>query len=598
MPKTLRKSRALFLFMALLLVFVTACGQKSEAPKTSAPSQTTTPAPQPAKPAVFNGAWPFLIAPKGHFNSFVATTYTLVGASPYADLVEEPMGMYRWADNSWMPLLATSWEVQGDNFVAKLRTGVKWSDGADFTADDVVTTFTVARLMKNVVWNYIDKVEAKDKSTVSFHMSKPSTVVQRYILRERIRPSSVYGEWAKKVNDLVARDAKLETDAYKQLRLEFEQFRPKDVIGTGPYKIDTGSITEAQMTLTRVPTAWNANTVKFEKIVLHSGETPTVTPLVLAKQVDYATHAFPPATEKQFEQTGLGIVRPPTYSGPALFFNHKNAAFQKPEVRQAFAHVIDRAEAGTVSLGKSGVATRFVAGFSDNLVPNWVSADDQKKFNPYPKDEKKAEELLQKAGFKKGSDGVWVTDKGARMEYELMVPSEYADWSATAETVAQQLTKFGIKTTVRGVTFSQVPIDIDAGKFALAIYTWGTGHPHPHFSFTRDLFERNYVQVNGPGMGFEMKQKTADGEVDFQALIVNAAEGMDEAKQKAAVTRAALAFNQLLPIIPLWERYGNNPTVSDRVQGWPADSDPILKNAVYADNPIVMKIMDGTIRPK
>ena len=37
--------------------------------------------------------------------------------------------------------LATSWELQGTNWVFKLREGVTWHDGSPFTADDVKYTF-------------------------------------------------------------------------------------------------------------------------------------------------------------------------------------------------------------------------------------------------------------------------------------------------------------------------------------------------------------------------------------------------------------------------------------------------------------------------
>lgn len=588
--------RRIWTWLAALTLVVTACGRGPAQPAPSqgqGPQQGSQQAAQPAKAAVFNGAWPYKVPPEGHFNTFV--TNGILGGSPYQDLIEMPLAFYRWADNGWLPLLATKWEFQGDNFVVTLRDGVKWSDGSEFTADDVVTTFTIGRLMKNAVWKYIDRVEAKDKRTVVFHMARPSTVVQRYVLREmRIRAHSVYGEWAKKVAALAQKDPKLESDEAKQLRLEFEKFRPKEMVSVGPYKIDTASLTEHQLTLVKVPTAWNASTVQFDKIVLHNGETPTITPLVLAKQVDYATHGFPPATEKQFEQSGIRIIRPPTYSGPALFFNHSIPALARPEVRQAMAYVIDRAENGTVALGKSGVAVKYMTGFSDNLVPLWLTPDDIKQLNTYDKDLNKAEELLKKAGFQKGPDGVWASARGERLEFELMFPAEYADWSAAAENVAQQLTRFGIKVTPRGVQFTEVPVQVDDGKFQLAIQGWGAGNPHPHFSYVNDLFVRNYVQAKGKGMNFQMKQ----GDLDFEELVVASADGMDEAKQKAAVAKVALAFNRLLPILPLWERYGNNASLPDRIAGWPADGDPILKNGLYADNPIVYLILDGKLKPK
>jgi peptide/nickel transport system substrate-binding protein len=94
--------------------------------------------------------------------------------------------------------------------------------------------------------------------------------------------------------------------------------------------------------------------VKFDRIVLFNGETPTVTPLVLAGDVDYATHGFPPATEKEYIQQGIRILRPPNYNGPALYLNHTVHPFEMKEFRQALAYAIDRQQNGTVSLGESG----------------------------------------------------------------------------------------------------------------------------------------------------------------------------------------------------------------------------------------------------
>ena len=70
-------------------------------------------------------------------------------------------------------------------------------------------------------------------------------------------------------------------------------------------------------------------------------------------------------------------------------------------------------------------------------------------------------------------------DKGKKMDYELTVPSDFADWSATAEVISQQLTKFGIKITVRGIQSQQQLADVNAGKFTLAIRALGHRQPAP-----------------------------------------------------------------------------------------------------------------------
>ncbi|HLZ08429.1 MAG TPA: peptide ABC transporter substrate-binding protein, partial [Chloroflexota bacterium] len=58
------------------------------------------------------------------------------------------------------------------------------------------------------------------------------------------------------------------------------------------------------------------------------------------------------------------------------------------------------------------------------------------------------------------------------------------------------------------------------------------------------------------------------------------------------------AFNELLPIIPIYERWAKNPMLEGvRVQGWlPADN-PIYTNSPYADSFVIMQILDGTLKP-
>ena len=551
----------------------------------------------PTGPQIFAGAYPYSVPPVGHLNMFVTNAITL---GIYQALFQPPLAMYYWADGTWMPLLATDWAIDpaAATLTVHLRQGVKWSNGDDFTAEDVVVTFLCRRLVKGTVWRFLDKVEATDDYTVVFHMSQPSTVVERYVIRnEAIVDRATYGEWADKLQALLAQGKDSDSDEWNALFQEFNAFRPETLNATGPYVIDMASINEARLTLVKNPTSWLADTVKFDLVYMYNGETPTVTPIVLAQQVDYATHGFPPATEKAFVEAGIRIIRPPIYSGPALYFNHTIYPFNVKEVRQAIAYAVDRAQNGTVSLGESGKPVQLMAGFSDNIVPLWVA--DTSVLNTYDLDPAKATSLLEGLGFKKGDDGVWVTDKGDRMEYELTVPAEYADWSAAAENLAEQLTSFGIKTVVRGVEFRQHPIDVNQGNFQMAIRGWGSGNPHPHFSFVQDLFTHNVEAAEGPGMSFPLVEPTeCCGEFDFEANIENMTIGLDLGAQKAMVAETAKAFNELLPIVPLWERYGNNPAMDGlHTCGWKPEGDPIYKNSPYADSFAVMMILDGTLYP-
>jgi len=342
-----------------------------------------------------------------------------------------------------------------------------------------------------------------------------------------------------------------------------------------------------------------ADKAAFDKIVNFNGETDTISAVVLSKDIDYATHGFAPATEKQMIEEGIRVLRPPTYGGAALLFNFGTNPEFTTEVRQALAHAINREQTGTVSLADSGIAVKYMTGMSDNLVPNWMSEEAIAGLNQYEFDVDKATELLTSAGWSKDGD-TWKKPDGSDAEYTLSWPAEFADYSATGADVVEQLNSFGFKMTGQPVTYTQIGIDIDQGKFQLAIQGWGSSsNPHPAFSFQTAFYTHNTLALNngGEGMQFPLQQTTqVAGDVDLDALTVASAEGMDAEQQKADVTTIAQVFNELLNIIPLYERYGNNAALEGvRVAAWPADDDPILKNSPYADGIPTMLMLTGQI---
>ncbi|MCX7796847.1 MAG: ABC transporter substrate-binding protein [bacterium] len=547
----------------------------------------------------FNGAWPYSPPPVGHFNTFVTNNLSL---GIYWDLMEQPLAMYLWATGKWIPLLAVKWSLNRNTntFRVYLRKGVRWQDGKLFTSKDVVTTFYIGYLYNWAVWRYIDRVSAIDDYTVDFHMSIPASpiVIERYILRTQIRSDAVYSKYASQVITLINQGKTRDSEEMKKLRSEFDQFRPERLIGTGPFILDPKNLTEAEVTLTRFDEYWDAKNINIDKIRIFNGETPAVTPLVLSGEVDYATHGFPPATERQFVQQGIRIVRPPTFAYVALIFNHSIYPLNVKEVRQAIAYAFKRDEAGYLSRGDSAKKIIYMSGMSDNLAPQWLSEAVLKRLNRYDYNPDLASKILTNLGFKKGPDGIWVTDKGQKMEFEILVAAEYADSSATAEYIAGELTKFGIKCTVRTATYSQVPTEIRQGRFHMAIQVMGAAHPHAHFSYYTNLVAWNYPSGFGPGINFPLTQNTKTvGKVDLDKLVTQSAQGYNILEQKKAIEKLALAFNELLPHVPVWDIYGNNPVREGiRVTGWLPDKDLIYKNPVYADNFAIIMILNGTLK--
>jgi peptide/nickel transport system substrate-binding protein len=594
------------LLLVLVLVFAGCQNPNAPAGGAAAPAGGDSAAAPAAEAPVagvseFHPAWPYSAPPVGHYNTFAPDGFAM---GIYQQLMEPSLFMYKWADGTWIPVAGQSWEWTDDVTIqVKLIEGAVWSDGSAFTSKDVIDTFTILRLLNQTVWRSLTEVKAVDDLTVQFVLNEPSNIAPRYVLRNaQIRASSVYGEWAQKTADLVAAGKTAEDQEWKDLLAEFNKFRPEDMVVLGPYKIDPASITESTMIWNKVETSWWADKVKFDRFVNYNGETPTITPLVLSGDVDYATHGFPPATVKQFQEQGYRILRPPIHNGPVIGFNHSLAPFNKKEFRQAIAYAIDRVQNGQIAFGESGVPVKYMAGMSDNFVDMWITEDAKAKLNPYDLDLAKAEELLTGIGFKKEADG-WHDDTGTLIEVEFLFQAEFADWSAAAKNACEQLTAFGIKCTGRSITYTQFDPEVNDGKFQLASLNFGSGNPHPQFSYEQNFRNRNQAKsgvgdLTKPGMSFDLVQTTdALGEVDINALIDAAGKGNDVDAQKEAISQLALIYNELLPGVPLWERYGNNPVPSRFAAGWLPDEDPIYLNNPYADSFVVIQILDGTLGP-
>jgi peptide/nickel transport system substrate-binding protein len=545
-----------------------------------------------AKGGEFHGAWPYVLAPQGHWNYYATNAFLSGGI--YPDLYIPSLAVYNWAGNKYDYWLAESSKQNGDNYDVKLRSGLKWDDGKAFTAKDVVTTYMVGRLAAYGIWNFIDKVEAVDDLNVRFHYTKPTSLGERLILRNGIKPDSVYGPLAKKAQDFYAGGGTNTTDAGKALIKEMNDFRPANPYSVGPYKIDPASVTAAQLTMVRNPGGLFADKVNFDKVVIYQGETAEVTPLVLNGDIDYATHGFPLATDKAFQDKGYRIIRGPILTGPALYINWETAPeLQDKRLRQAIAMAFNREEAGKIFYGTSARAPKYMAGYSDGLVPNWVNSADVSKLNAYAFDAAKADQLMKDAGYAKGGDGIYAKG-GKALSFELYFPSDFQDWAAAATYASDALNKFGIKITPRGAIRSTQLPDMNNGKFQIGLNPWGIGNPHPQASLVRPFREFN-KDATGGGMKYPLTQTYSGGSINFDTVLDDAITGYDTAKQKDPITKLSLAFNELLPIIPIYERLNNNPVNEKaRVSGWKPEGDPIYTQG-GADNFTIVMIMDGTL---
>ncbi len=402
---------------------------------------------------IFRAGYPYDAPPKGNFNLLPGVPGAITLGYLY-DLVLLPGAMYFWDSQKYFHLLAdpsSKLSADGKTLTYKVRPGLKWSDGKPVTAQDVYTTWTLEYLLGNPVFKYVDKITKTDAMTVTFRITSPAPIAEYYLLRGQIVSDAVYGQFMAEAEPMVKALTPNTDQAMVKLTQKVSSFKPKTVTASGPFNFDMDKVGDQQLTLVKNTSGYNADVVNFDTITVANGETEVVTPLILAKKIDYATHGFPVASAQEFGAQGFRIIASsPTYDGDGVFFNFgKHPEFADKRVRQALAYAIDRPQMGQASLGASGVPVKYMAGMSDVLVARWVSPADQAKLNPYPHDLTKAAQLLTQAGWKKqGSQ--WITPQGSPAAYSLMYASQYANKAAAAQNIQSQLDAFGFKVTLLG----------------------------------------------------------------------------------------------------------------------------------------------------
>ncbi len=546
----------------------------------------------------FHASWPTSPPPQGQFNTFIS--YALPsGIGIYYPLQEMPLAMYNWSREAFWPMLATSWEVvPPDTFRIHLRQNVKWSDGKPFTSKDVVTTFLITWMLNYPMWNYLGSVTADDDHTVTLKMKKPSTVVPYYVLETNIRADSLYGSWAQKAKALMDKGLDASSKQVSSLVTQFNKYKLKDAPVTGPYKIDPKTITSAQMTLNKVPTAWNADQVNFDKIVVYNmNSIADVMPQELTHEIDFATYPFTTAQEKALKKAGVDIVRPPALFGCALNINFKQLPeFGDARARQALMHAIDRKQNGAVSLGESSVPPKWLTGVPDEIIEHWLTPEELNVLPTYDYDQDKAAKLFEQAGWKR-KGGTWYTPQGKQASYSISSITADFDLTAGAQNAVEQLNDFGFKLKLLGKDPDVFAGLLTDGNYEIAAWEWGTGQPHPYFSYVFDLFSYNDNGSGKKGMAFPMKQNVPGlGQVDLKQLVIESAAGLDRNKQREIVLKLAKAYAYLVPQIVLWERYGDAPLLRNVRVIWPPSSDPLWKQPLYSDSYVTLWILNGTLK--
>jgi peptide/nickel transport system substrate-binding protein len=164
---------------------------------------------------------------------------------------------------------------------------------------------------------------------------------------------------------------------------------------------------------------------------------------------------------------------------------------------------------------------------------------------------------MEEAGFTK-NNGTWQDQDGNTYEFNIQTPP----WPAplgVAQTIADQLSSFGIDASVQQLEASQWISNYENGDFALRGGYFGGG-PHPFFSF--DAFQSSTYQAANIPMEVELPPV---GEPDGETSSFNVEEAVnalatatDEDEETRLVRELAWYANQYIPIIPLTNGFSPN----------------------------------------
>ncbi|WP_316177306.1 peptide ABC transporter substrate-binding protein [Bradyrhizobium sp. SZCCHNRI1009] len=315
------------------------------------------------------------------------------------------------ADGNLVPVLASEIPGVANGTVAadrtwviwKLKQGVKWHDGQPFTADDVIFNWQYATNTETsavTIGDYKDikTIEKIDDHTVRLVFSQPTPQWFTPFVggRGAIIPKHLFGDYIGAKSREAPNNLKpVGTGAYL-----FVDFKPGDIL-TGrlnpDYHVpnrphfdtleikgggDAVSAARAVLQTGEYDYAWNLQVEDEILVKLETGGTG-VAEIVPTGNLEFILlNATDPNVEVDGERSSLKTKHP---------------LFSDPAVREAINLLIDRASIQKFVYGRGGIATANCV----NNPARYRSPNTRFEFNI-----DKANEILENAGWKKGTSGI------------------------------------------------------------------------------------------------------------------------------------------------------------------------------------------------
>lgn len=361
----------------------------------------------------------------------------------------------------WKPALATEWEVSDDKmeYTFKLREGVKWHDGEEFTAEDV--KFSLDILFKDKFktvtirpyYEGLKEVQIIDKYKVKFIAKDKFWQNFDRAAGLKIFPKHFY-----------ERDEK-------------KSFFNKYLVGTGPYELELYSRGN-RILLKKNPNWWGDKIEgqkewKFPKIVLRFvGDQNVALEMLKKGSLDYLSLRPEEYVKKtNGKEWGRSVHKVMTQNKTAkgysfIGWNMKHPILKDRVVRKALYHLINR------PLMIEKFEYNYAVPAVGPIYPSSPYAS--KDIKPVEYDPKLALKLLRSAGWK-DTDGDNILDKvidGKKTNFSITIMEPWEGFMKYLTIFKEDAKKAGVEINIKLIEWNSFIKLLDERKFDACRLAW------------------------------------------------------------------------------------------------------------------------------
>lgn len=459
------------------------------------------------------------------------------------------------------------------SYTVKLRSA-KWSDGSEFTSEDVLFTkkmffdFKMPRYYSK--WKDIKKIEALDNHTIVFYLKKPSAIFLSRVLTAPIVSKKEWGEVAEKA---------LETE--KPLR-SIQDHLVEKPLGTGPFTLFEYK-KGAYLYMKKNPHFFGTGKTiathllgpYVDSILFKIYGTSDVAILALKKgAIDYYWWDVQPGYLKDLrKQNNIKIFLNKKSALYYMGFNVRKSPFSDKKLRQAIAILIN----------KKFILTRILQDYGTpmhSIVPSgnhfWHNPDVEKYGHGQSPEErfKSAYTLLKTAGYTwktapfddqgnavKASNIRLPSGEPMRKFVILTPPADYDPKRAFAGTMIQEwLRDMGMPAFAKPMSFNSL-IDTVKGNREFDAFILGYGKLNLDPDYLRSFFYSKNDRPRGWNMS-GYKNPAFDKIADNQRSLI------DIKARKKMIWEMQKILLEDVPYIPLYNPHIIEAVSINRFNGW------------------------------